>query len=59
MKALLTEDLWEAVRIWKDYRRYGLPNGKGMLEESYETISLITAFEEEFNNAVSANQDKE
>lgn len=48
----LTEDLYHAVRLWKDYRRFGLPHGKGYMDESDEYISLINSFEDTYEEAV-------
>jgi hypothetical protein len=58
MKALLTDDLWIAMRIWKDYKRFGLPNGKGPLEESHETLMLINGFEDEFEDAIASAKEE-
>lgn len=59
MKALLTDDLWAAIKVWKDYKRFGLPNGKGLLEENHETIMIINGFEDEYEDAIaSANEER-
>lgn len=58
MRRLLTADLWMAIGIWKDYQRFGLPHGKGPLAESSELIDLITAFQDEMDDAVASNADK-
>lgn len=52
MKELLTDDLWQSMRIWKDYKRFGLYHHKGPEGESYETMLLINAFEDEYEEAV-------
>lgn len=56
MKALLTDDLWAAIKIWKDYKRFGLYNGKGPLGENHETLLLINQFEDEYEEAISSAQ---
>ncbi len=56
MKGLLTDDLWAAIKIWKDYKRFGLYNGKGPLGENYETLMLINQFEDEYEEAISSAQ---
>lgn len=59
MKALLTDDLWAAIKVWKDYKRFGLPNGQGPLEENHETILIINGFEDEYEDAIaSANEER-
>jgi hypothetical protein len=57
MRTLLTEDLWDAIRIWKDYRRFGLPNGSGKQGETSELVDLVSAFENEYDDAVAAAQE--
>ncbi len=47
-----TEGLNEAVLLWKDYKRFGLAHGRGPADETEEYISLIRAFEDEYDEAV-------
>lgn len=49
---LYTEDLTNAVMLWKDYRRFGLPHGGGYAAEAEEYITLISAFEDEYDEGV-------
>ena len=49
---LYTEDLTNAVMLWKDYRRFGLPHGGGYAAETEEYITLISAFEDEYDEGV-------
>ena len=51
----LSDEFWEAYRIWKNYRRYGLPNGRGWAEEPEEILRLIDLFEDE----IALNQKRE
>ena len=46
------DGLDEAVILWKDYKRFGLAHGKGAAEETEEYMSLIRAFEDEYDDAV-------
>lgn len=50
---LLNTKLDEAVMIWQDFRKFGLPHGKGPANETEEYITLIRAFEAEYNRAES------
>lgn len=48
---LYTEDLDHAVRLWQDYRRFGLPHGAGYASEPEDWLALISAFETEREEA--------
>lgn len=50
LKRLLTDDLWDAVRLWKDFKRFGLPHGGGPQAETAEYIGLIDALEDEYED---------
>lgn len=52
MKELLTADLWDAVRLWSDYKKFGLFHGEGPAGENAEYIMLIRAFESEYDEVV-------
>lgn len=52
LKKLLTEDLWDAVRLWQDYKRFGLFHGRGPEAETAEYVDLISALEEEYDGAL-------
>jgi hypothetical protein len=43
----LNAEFWTAFRIWKYYRRFGLPNGAGWINEPASTIEIIDLFEDE------------
>jgi hypothetical protein len=58
MKKLITDDLSKAIGIWKDYKRFGLYHHKGPEGESHETLMLINAFEDEYEEAVADAADK-
>ena len=58
LKEYLTDDLYEAIDIWKEYGRFGLPHGGGPVAETYEYIMLIRAFEEEKEAAIAAKRGK-
>ncbi len=58
MKTLITDDLGTAIGIWKEYKRFGLHHGKGPEGESYETMMLINAFEDEYEDAVAEAANK-
>lgn len=47
-----TPDFWEAVRIWKLYKRFGLYGGGGVEGETSEYIDLIDSFEDEYEDVV-------
>ncbi len=49
---LYTEDLNQAVRLWKDYKRFGLPHGEGYASETEEYITLISAFEDDYDEVI-------
>lgn len=46
-------DLVDAISIWQEYRRYGLPHAGGTAGETYEYIELINMMEREFEAAQS------
>lgn len=46
---LYTEDLDHAARLWKEFKTFGLPHGKGYLDENEEYVALISAFEDEYS----------
>lgn len=48
---MYTEALDNAVLLWKDYRKFGLPHGSGYANETEEYIALIRAFEDEYEEA--------
>lgn len=48
---LYTEALDDAVSLWKDYRRFSLPHGSGYANETEEYMTLIRAFEDEYEEA--------
>lgn len=50
---LYTDDLDHAVRLWKDFRRFGLPHGGGSAGECEEYMALIRAFENEYETVLS------
>lgn len=58
MKTLITSDLWDAIRIWKDFKRFGLPHGVGIAGENAEVISLIRSFEETYEDVQAAAYNK-
>lgn len=58
LKELLTDELWHAMRIWKDFKRFGLPHGCGMSGENAEVIDLLRAFEVEHEDAVCIAHEK-
>ena len=43
-----TRDFWDAYRLWEDWTMFGLPHGKGPLNESACTIAIIKAFQKEY-----------
>jgi hypothetical protein len=47
IKKYVTSDLFEAVQLWKEYTRFGLFHGCGPAGETWEYITLISAFEDE------------
>ena len=40
---------FEALNLWGMWKRFGLPHGKGWLDESHRTIQLIRTVDEERN----------
>jgi len=44
------------VEIWKEYGRFGLPHGSGPAGETWEYITLISAFEDEKEAAIAARR---
>jgi len=56
LKTYLTDELFEAVEIWKEYGRFGLPHGSGPAGETWEYITLISAFEDEKEAAIAARR---
>ncbi|MGD1832496.1 MAG: hypothetical protein ACPKOP_04035 [Sphaerochaetaceae bacterium] len=46
----------EAVEIWKEYTRFGLPHASGTAGETWEYIALISAFEDEKEAAIAAKR---
>ena len=47
--ALFTEDLFDAIHLWKRWKRFGLPHGGGWLDEGERIIQLINIVEDEWN----------
>ncbi len=45
----ITSDLWDAIRAWKNYQRFGLPHGGGMVEETADYIDVINAMLDTYN----------
>ncbi len=45
----VTSDLWEAIRAWKNYQRFGLPHGGGMVDETADYIDAINAMLDTYN----------
>ena len=45
----MTDDLWKAVDLWRDYRRFGLPHGSPG-NETADYMALISSFEDEYDN---------
>lgn len=43
----LDSEFWSAFRIWKYYRRFGLPNGAGWANEPAFIVEVIDLFEDE------------
>lgn len=43
----LDEEFRSAYRIFKDYKRHGLPNGKGSNDEPADVIELINLMQDE------------
>lgn len=37
--------------LWQDFRKFGLPHGRGPADETEEYITLIRAFETEYTKA--------
>lgn len=56
LKRYLTDELYEAIGIWKEYTRFGLPHGAGAAAETYEYIALVSAFEDEREAAVAGKR---
>lgn len=54
LKTLINDDLFQAVRIWKNWRRYGLHHGRGPDGECSETMEIIDALEDEHDEAIAA-----
>lgn len=52
MKELLTDDLWQAIRVWKEYKEFGLPHAKGLVGENWEITKLISSFQDEYNKLI-------
>ncbi len=50
---LLTDDLFEWARRWKDYKRFGLPHGK-VADETEEFMVIVSAFEDEYEDAINS-----
>ena len=50
---LYTDDLYHVIRLWQDFRKFGLPHGGGYANESEEYIAVISALEDEYNETVS------
>lgn len=42
-----TQDLDDAVRLWKDWQRFGLPHGGGYADETEEWLTVVSAFEDD------------
>jgi hypothetical protein len=45
--------------LWKEYRRFGLPHGAGIAGETYEYVTLIDAFECEFEACMADRRKKQ
>jgi len=58
LKEFLNDDLYEAIDIWKEYSRFGLPHGSGPVAETYEYIALVSAFEDEREAAIADKRKK-
>lgn len=58
LKDYLTDDLYEAIDIWKEYTRFGLPHGGGVAAETFEYITLVSAFEDEKEAAIADKHKK-
>lgn len=42
--------------LWKDYKKFGLAHGLGPANETEEYISIIRAFEDEYDETVAKIQ---
>nr|WP_319473033.1 hypothetical protein [uncultured Sphaerochaeta sp.] len=58
LESYLTDDLYEAIDIWKRYTRFGLFHGSGEAAETDEYITLISAFEDEREAAIADRRNK-
>jgi hypothetical protein len=45
-KTYLTPDFWNALYIWRQYCRRGLPSGKGWAEEPESLLDLLDVFDD-------------
>jgi hypothetical protein len=45
-KHYLTGDFWRALGLWRRYRRYGLPGGRGWADEPAALLDLFDLFDD-------------
>lgn len=55
---LFTDDLSYWINKWKEYKRFGLPHGR-LCDETEEYITIINAFEDEYEDAISEAKAKQ
>jgi hypothetical protein len=55
----LTADFWEAFGIWRRYCRYGLPSGRGWIEEPDALLELLDLFDDTRDGLDRPNTGKE
>lgn len=46
---VLNGEFWSAYRLWKRWRRFGLPTGAGWLAEPETTIRVLEIIEDEID----------
>lgn len=52
-----TADLFEAVKLWKDWKRFGLFHGSGPHAETAEYIQILSELEDVMEAARTPNTD--
>lgn len=54
----LSGEFWEAYKIWKYFRRFGLPNGQGWTNEPDEVLRIIDLFETEYELFIAEKRER-